>query len=141
MILNSKYRKILEEEAVAFLERFNKEEVKTNAGFSNISVRIPFRYQDFSNRSNDLLHQLIQEPVQFEKLVKNCVYSFLNGEIKKGVDQGFFLDIKQVHMKLTFSGLPTQDNLTFDPFRNRLRKGLSNIHCVLVKFSTVQQYM
>lgn len=141
VILDSKYRKTIEEEAIAFLERYTKAENKTNAGLSNISVRIPFRYQDFCNRSTKLLDILIQEPIRFEKLVKNCVFSFLSTEIKKGIDSGFFLDLKQIHVKLTVSGLPRQDNLAFDHSRHLLRRGLSNIKCVLIEFSTVQQNM
>lgn len=141
VILNSKYRKTIEEEAFAFLQKYNKEDNKTNAGLSNISIRIPFRYQDFCNRSTNLLDLLFQEPIRFEQAVKNCIYSFLNSEIKKGTDSGFFLDSKQIHIKLTLSGLPLQDNLAFDHSRHLLRRGLSNIQCVLTEFSTVQQYM
>lgn len=129
---SSKFIEILTKEAQKFIRQQPK---SPENNFSAIVINFPFVYAEFLDHSLDLLHFLIEEPVQFKNAVKYCTFALLR-DIVRDLSQGgdkfkVNIDIDQVHVLTSFVGLPLQKDLLFQPHLNSYRTGISTVIGVL----------
>ncbi|XP_046802231.1 uncharacterized protein LOC111678928 [Lucilia cuprina] len=130
-IRSSKLVKIVETVAEDFIKNNQLSERPEN-NFSAIIVKLPFAYSDFLKHSLNLLHFLIEEPVQFANAVKYCVFSLVRKIIKDSSvaaenNKITNIDIDQIHILIRFMGLPLQQDLCFEPYINLYRTGLTEV--------------
>lgn len=97
-------------------------------------------YSDFFNHPLDLLHFVIEEPVQFANVVKYSVFALLRDIFKDSFNSAdnnniTSIDIDQVHILIRFIGLPLQQDLCFQPHLNRYPTGLTEVIGILSAFT------
>ncbi|XP_065363291.1 uncharacterized protein LOC135956668 [Calliphora vicina] len=134
-IRSSKLIKIIETVAENFIKNCRSSKSPENI-FNAIVIKLPFVYCDFLNHPLDLLHFVIEEPVQFANAVKYCVFALLRDILKDlfntaDINNITNIDIEQVHILIRFVGLPLQQDLCFQPHLNTYPIGLTEVIGIL----------
>lgn len=128
----------MEEAGQQFVEKYKESKLAEDA-LSAIIVPLTFCYEDFVHQSQELLHFMLDEPIQFEGVVKYCIFGLIRIIIKtlytdnESLSQN--IDIDQVHLQLRLLNLPLQQDLCFEPSINLYRTGLSNMVGILAAIS------
>ncbi|XP_039962060.1 uncharacterized protein LOC120775788 isoform X2 [Bactrocera tryoni] len=126
----SQLLKIIEGATELFIKRYRNSK-KPEDALGALFVPLHFEYIHFiHNNANELLHQIIEEPLQFLSAAKYCVYGIVRDQIKLSgntVESNALksIDIDQLHIQLRFIGLPLQEDLHFAHYKNCWPPGLS----------------
>lgn len=145
-VRSSQLIKIIEGATEQFIKRY-RDSKKPEGALGALFVPLHFEYSHFiHNNANELLHQVIEEPLQFLNAAKYCVYGIVRDQIKlsgsTGENNGLkSIDIDQLHIQLRFNGLPLQKNLHFAHYKNCLPPGLSWTTGILSAISEPQWAM
>lgn len=94
----------------------------------------------------ELLHFVIEEPFQFANAFKYCVYSLVRDFVKEknksiGNDNITGIDIDQVHVLISFTALPLNRDLLFQPYENSYRTGLTEVIGILTAVAEPEKVM
>lgn len=121
---------------VNFVNNLRASESRPENNFNAIIIKLPFVYSDLIHYSLDLLQFIIDEPVEFANCVKFCVFGEVREifkDLTKPEIHGSVLDIDidQVHVLISFLGLPLQSDLFFHQYLCSYRTGLSEVIGVL----------
>lgn len=128
----------MEEAGEYFVEKYKASKLPEDT-LNAIIVPLTFTYEDFALENLELLHFMLDEPVQFEEVVKYAIFGLLRSLIKtlhtenQSLSQN--IDIDQVHLQLRLLNLPFQKNLCFEPSINQYRTGLSLVVGILAAIS------
>lgn len=140
-----KLLKCIEEIGDKFIEKY-RDSKRSEDALAAIVVPLTFIHEDIAKTSNELLHLVLEEPVQFENAVKYCVFGIIRDMIKQAgsgsAGNEFALktiDIDQVHLLLRFVGLPFEENLLFEPYLNVYPTGLSLVVGIVVAFTELEK--
>lgn len=126
---------LVQEAGQYFVEKYQASK-RPEDSLDAIQVRLTFNYEDFFPHSEELLHLAVEEPLQFENTLKYCIFGLIRDLVKSLHTENRTLaqniDIDQVHLLLRFLNLPLQQNLCFEPAKNRYPSGL----CIVVGILT-----
>ncbi|XP_036318100.1 uncharacterized protein LOC118733037 [Rhagoletis pomonella] len=123
--------KIIEGATEKFIKKYSDSR-KPEDALGALLLPLRFEYVEFTRIEDvELLHLVVEEPLQFLNAAKYCTYSLIRDHIKLAGSTGDAagglksIDIDQVHIQLRFIGLPQQEDLHFAPFKNCWPPGLS----------------
>ena len=129
--------KIIESVCENFVHNLRVSESRQEDNFNAIIFKLPFVYSDFIQYSLDLLQFILDEPLEFANCVKYSVFGLARDifkDLKKSLENdgsAFEVDINQVHILISFIGLPLQSDLRFQPHLCSYRTGLSEVIGIL----------
>lgn len=138
--------KIIEGATEQFIKTY-RDNKKPEDALGALFIPLHFEYIHFiRNNAIELLHQVIEEPLQFLNAARYCAYGIVRDQIKLSgnVEESNALksiDIVQLHIQLRFIGLPLQEDLHFAPFKNCWSAGLSWTTGILSAISEPQWEM
>ncbi|KRF82439.1 uncharacterized protein [Drosophila virilis] len=128
--------KLIEGTVENFLRNYRRTR-KPEEALAPLRLRLDFNYVELVEHAPQLLHLVVEEPLQFAEAVKYSVYGQVRDLLKANAnDNGIkAIDIAQLHTHWRLVDLPLQQNLLYNPTQYLYRLGLALVNGFLSAYT------